>query len=113
MEGSRSTPNVPEDIFQDYGIVYVVTGTKSFRENKDWINCLGIRLYMQYPEESVYSTAYVDSCYGQIPFIKTPYFRYIMSALSSSAANVSCILCLIEDNPRGADPSGLIRDVYQ
>lgn len=64
LEGSRSNPNVPEDIFQDYDIVYVVSETKSFREDKDWINRFGARLYMQYPEESVYYRSDVNSCYG-------------------------------------------------
>lgn len=64
LEGSRSNPNVPGDIFQDYDVVYVVTETKSFREDKDWINRFGTRLYMQYPEESVYYPSDVESCYG-------------------------------------------------
>ena len=64
LEGSRSNPNVPQDIFQDYDVVYVVTETKSFREDKNWINRFGARLYMQYPEESVYYQSDVDNCYG-------------------------------------------------
>lgn len=34
MNGSRTNPNVPKDIFQDYDIVYVVRETKSFIEDK-------------------------------------------------------------------------------
>ena len=49
LEGSRANPNVPKDIFQDYDIVYVVTETRSFREDKAWIDRFGERLYMQYP----------------------------------------------------------------
>lgn len=64
LEGSRSNPNVPKDIFQDYDIVYVVTETKSFREDKEWINRFGKRLYMQYPEESAYYPSEANSCYG-------------------------------------------------
>ena len=30
MNGSRTNPNAPKDIFQDYDIVYVVRETKSF-----------------------------------------------------------------------------------
>ena len=37
MNGSRTNVNVPKDIFQDYDIVYVVTDTKHFIEDKDWI----------------------------------------------------------------------------
>lgn len=52
MNGSRTNPNVPKDIFQDYDIVYVVRETKSFIEDKDWIHRFGKILYMQYPDES-------------------------------------------------------------
>lgn len=64
LEGSRANPNVPRDIFQDYDVVYVVTETKSFREDKNWINRFGESLYMQYPEGTVYYPSDVDSCYG-------------------------------------------------
>ena len=30
LNGSRTNPNVPKDIFQDYDVVYVVTETKPF-----------------------------------------------------------------------------------
>lgn len=36
MNGSRANPNIKKDIFQDYDIVYVVTETKSFIEDKKW-----------------------------------------------------------------------------
>jgi aminoglycoside 6-adenylyltransferase len=42
MNGSRTNPNVPQDIFQDYDIVYVVTETVSFIRDKDWVNVFGI-----------------------------------------------------------------------
>lgn len=64
LEGSRVNPNVPKDIFQDYDVGYIVTETKSFREDKNWIDCFGERLYMQYPEESVYYLSATDKCYG-------------------------------------------------
>ncbi len=51
MNGSRTNKNVPKDIFQDYDIVYVVTETKLFIEEKEWIDVFGERLYMQCPEE--------------------------------------------------------------
>jgi len=51
MNGSRTNPNVPKDIFQDYDIVYVVSETKPFYENETWIDCFGQRLYMQMPEK--------------------------------------------------------------
>lgn len=51
MNGSRTNPNVPKDIFQDYDIVYVVSETKPFYEDESWIDCFGKRLYMQMPEK--------------------------------------------------------------
>lgn len=51
MNGSRTNVNVPKDIFQDYDVVYVVTDTKPFIEDKDWINKFGEIWYMQYPDE--------------------------------------------------------------
>ncbi|SHI50060.1 aminoglycoside 6-adenylyltransferase [Clostridium amylolyticum] len=64
MNGSRTNPNAVKDIFQDYDIAYVVEETKSFREQKDWINQFGERLYMQYPEENSYYKNDIDNCYG-------------------------------------------------
>lgn len=64
LEGSRVNPVVPEDIFQDYDIVYVVNSTKPYRENRSWIDRFGERLYMQYPEDSVYYEADHENCYG-------------------------------------------------
>ena len=51
MNGSRTNPNAPRDIFQDYDIVYVVTEISSFREDRGWIDVFGRRLYMQYPDD--------------------------------------------------------------
>lgn len=34
MNGSRTNENVPKDIFQDYDVVYVVTDTLPFVEDK-------------------------------------------------------------------------------
>lgn len=51
MNGSRTNPNVPRDIFQDYDVVYVVTENKPFYEDKSWTDRFGERLYMQCPDE--------------------------------------------------------------
>ncbi len=64
MNGSRTNPNAIKDIFQDYDIVYVARETKSFRDQKNWIDQFGERLYMQYPEESSYYPNDVENCYG-------------------------------------------------
>lgn len=69
IEGSRTNPNAPKDIFQDYDIVYIVTTTKPFREDKEWINNFGNILYMHYPEDNVFYPSDVENCYGwQIQF---------------------------------------------
>lgn len=67
MNGSRTNPNVPRDIFQDYDIVYVVRETKAFYEDVSWIDRFGKRLYMQKPEEMDYRQGMdcnLDECYG-------------------------------------------------
>jgi aminoglycoside 6-adenylyltransferase len=51
MNGSRTNPNVPKDIFQDYDIVYVVTETASFIEDETWINGFGERIMLQEPDK--------------------------------------------------------------
>ncbi len=52
MNGSRTNTNVPKDIFQDYDIVYVVTETKSFIEDKNWISIFGELLILQEPDKN-------------------------------------------------------------
>ncbi len=64
MNGSRTNPNAVKDIFQDYDIVYVVKETKSFREDRQWIDQFGERMYMQYPEENPYYPSDMENCYG-------------------------------------------------
>ena len=64
MNGSRTNPNVPKDIFQDYDIVYVVRETTSFIEDKDWIHRFGKILYMQYPDESPDAPSDKENHYG-------------------------------------------------
>ncbi len=64
MNGSRTNPNVPKDIFQDYDVVYVVKETKSFIADKKWIRKFGEILYMQYPDDSPFYTNAREDCYG-------------------------------------------------
>lgn len=52
MNGSRTNPNVPKDIFQDYDVVYVVTETASFIKDKTWINAFGDLIMMQEPDKN-------------------------------------------------------------
>ena len=64
MNGSRTNKNVPKDIFQDYDVVYVVTDTEPFRENKEWINIFGEIWFMQYPDEHPDFPSDKDNFYG-------------------------------------------------
>lgn len=64
MNGSRTNVNVPKDIFQDYDMVFVVTETKSFIEDKNWIYKFGNILYMQYPDEHPDFPGDKDNFYG-------------------------------------------------
>lgn len=64
MNGSRTNPNVPKDIFQDYDIVFVVTETKPFIEDRSWIQKFGNILYMQYPDEHPDYPSDKENIYG-------------------------------------------------
>ena len=52
MNGSRVNPNVMQDDFQDYDVVFVVTETSSFINDKQWIDNFGNPLYFQLPDEN-------------------------------------------------------------
>lgn len=64
MNGSRTNVNAPKDIFQDYDIVFVVTQTRPFIEDKNWIQRFGTILYMQYPDEFPGDQADRENFYG-------------------------------------------------
>ncbi len=50
MGGSRNDPNAPQDMYQDYDIVYIVRNIASFTADHSWINVFGPRLMLQMPE---------------------------------------------------------------
>ena len=52
MNGSRTNPNAVKDKYQDYDIVYVVTETQSFLDNKNWISVFGEPLIVQEPDRN-------------------------------------------------------------
>lgn len=60
MNGSRTNPNVPKDMFQDYDIVYVVTEMESFIKAVGWINMFGHLLMIQEPDKYDYACGCVD-----------------------------------------------------
>lgn len=41
LKGSRTNPNVPKDIYQDFDIMYVVKETESFRKDLSWLDVFG------------------------------------------------------------------------
>jgi len=51
LNGSRANPNAPQDIFQDFDVVYIVTDVASFRRDPDWVRVFGELMIMQLPEE--------------------------------------------------------------
>ncbi|MHA6252780.1 aminoglycoside 6-adenylyltransferase [Oceanobacillus sp. CAU 1775] len=69
MNGSRTNPNVPKDIFQDYDIVYVVKETGSFIKDKKWINAFGNLLMIQEPnknDKDIGMETNFDNSYGYL-----------------------------------------------
>lgn len=56
MNGSRTNPHAPKDLFQDYDIVYVVTETTPFIENQGWISTFGELIMMQEPDKNEFGS---------------------------------------------------------
>jgi aminoglycoside 6-adenylyltransferase len=50
MNGSRANPNARPDIFQDFGIIYIVTDVGRFKNNFHWVKRFGELMNMQMPE---------------------------------------------------------------
>ena len=50
MNGSRTNSKIQRDKYQDYDIVFVVTETSSFLEDKNWINKFGEIAIVQEPD---------------------------------------------------------------
>lgn len=73
MNGSRTNPRIKKDIFQDYDIVFVVTETISFIEDKDWICVFGEIAIVQEPNSKDFgwgdSNSYKD-CYTWLMLFK-------------------------------------------
>lgn len=51
LNGSRTNPDAPRDLFQDFDIVYVVTETASFIEDRNWIRVFGELRMVQEPDK--------------------------------------------------------------
>lgn len=97
LNGSRTNPNAPKDIFQDYDVVYVVNETKSFIEDKNWINLFGEILYMQYPDEHPDFPSDKENFYGWLmQFTDGNRIDLHIETLSHAQANIlNDILCLV------------------
>lgn len=54
LNGSRTNPNAPKDVYQDYDIVYVVEEFETFTADNNWIDVFGDRLMLQMPEAMRY-----------------------------------------------------------
>jgi aminoglycoside 6-adenylyltransferase len=50
MNGSRTNPNAPRDIFQDFDILYLVTEMAPFVDDRSWIRRFGELMILQMPE---------------------------------------------------------------
>ena len=50
MNGSRANPNAPKDKYQDYDVVFTVTETTSFLNDKNWVYNFGNPLIVQEPD---------------------------------------------------------------
>src|SRR5690606_39118712 len=50
LEGSRTNPNAPSDLLQDFDISYHVTNMDVYRDDPSWIDRFGPRILLQTPE---------------------------------------------------------------
>ncbi|MFB5677030.1 aminoglycoside 6-adenylyltransferase [Paenibacillus terreus] len=77
MNGSRTNPNAPKDVFQDYDIVFVVKDIHSFVDHPQWVDYFGSRIIMQTPEP-----------------VLDGYFSYLM--LFTDGNRIDLTLCPVE-----------------
>lgn len=85
MNGSRANPDIEKDEYQDYDIVFVVTGTRPFIENKAWINCFGDIAIVH---ESNWAEVQLGLDNGTIDFSR----RYVWLVLFKDGTRVDLVL---------------------
>lgn len=97
LSGSRAVPSAPKDIYQDYDIIYVVTGTESFVADPRWIDCFGERIMLQKPVEME----------GSFNGITGGVYNYLM--LFTDGNRIDLVLCAPDTLPEiiAADPVGI------
>jgi aminoglycoside 6-adenylyltransferase len=69
LNGSRTNPNAPKDIFQDFDIVYVVTETATFINDENWIDAFGDLIMIQEPDKNdklIGGKTNIDRSYGYL-----------------------------------------------
>ena len=53
LNGSRANPNLEQDRFSDFDIVYIVTELESFTNDHNWIDVFGEKLIVQMPDQMI------------------------------------------------------------
>ncbi|GAA0365459.1 aminoglycoside 6-adenylyltransferase [Bacillus horti] len=96
MNGSRTNPNAPVDIFQDYDIVYLVTDMQSFIQDPNWTSVFGETIIMQTPEDM-----------SLFPPDLGGWFSYLM--LFKDGNRIDLILIPIEEKDKYVKDDKLIR----
>ncbi len=66
LNGSRVNPNAPQDFFQDFDIVYLVTDVTPFWKNLKWIERFGELMILQMPEDMGASPQNKDGGFGYL-----------------------------------------------
>jgi aminoglycoside 6-adenylyltransferase len=51
LNGSRANPEVADDLFQDFDIIYIVTDVVSYKETPAWIERFGELMILQLPDD--------------------------------------------------------------
>ena len=97
MNGSRTNPNAPADLLQDYDIVYVVEETASFIADRTWPERFGDILFMQYPDEHPDYPSDKENSYGWL-MIFTDGNRLDLTVMTIARAKENVLedsLCII------------------
>lgn len=66
MNGSRVNPNVQEDPFQDYDVVYLVRSVEPYRRNRDIVSYFGDIMILQTPDDMGDPPPERDGGYGYL-----------------------------------------------
>lgn len=117
MNGSRTNENVEKDIFQDYDVVYVVTDTRPFIEEKEWINKFGEIWFMQYPDEHPDFPSDKENFYGWLMQFKDGnrvdlHVESIKHAREHILDDKLCKILLDKDNILPDIPKSTDKDYY-